>query len=231
MAFDEYGDEAAVPQWMVTFGDMMSLLLTFFIMLVSMSDVSSDERYQAVVETMARRFGQHASSDSMATGPLRPRDRQIAKVVAAGRSKRGGLHSQRDEFRETAADQLRVGGIRQSHQTRFGGFVVFAADSDQLTEVNKAHLQTLAAELAGKSQMIDICGYISRQSADGLRHRENWDLAYNRCRQTMEFLVSIGIEPGRFRVGVAAANEPKLLPQQGVSGQQNTRVDVLLLSE
>ncbi|MBL4886213.1 MAG: flagellar motor protein MotB, partial [Planctomycetaceae bacterium] len=28
-----------VPEWVVTYGDMMSLLLTFFIMLVSLSEV------------------------------------------------------------------------------------------------------------------------------------------------------------------------------------------------
>ena len=33
---------AGVPEWVVTFGDMMSLLLTFFIMLVSMSEIRQD---------------------------------------------------------------------------------------------------------------------------------------------------------------------------------------------
>jgi chemotaxis protein MotB len=30
-------EEMEIPEWVVTFGDMMSLLLTFFIMLVSLS--------------------------------------------------------------------------------------------------------------------------------------------------------------------------------------------------
>ncbi|MGI9443328.1 MAG: flagellar motor protein MotB [Rubripirellula sp.] len=30
-------EEMGIPEWVVTFGDMMSLLLTFFIMLVSLS--------------------------------------------------------------------------------------------------------------------------------------------------------------------------------------------------
>ena len=40
MAFQE-DPPAGVPEWLVTFGDMMSLLLTFFIMLVSLSEVAS----------------------------------------------------------------------------------------------------------------------------------------------------------------------------------------------
>ena len=36
-------DEApGVPEWVVTYGDMMSLLLTFFIMLVSMSELKEE---------------------------------------------------------------------------------------------------------------------------------------------------------------------------------------------
>ena len=31
-----------IPEWVVTFGDMMSLLLTFFIMLVSLSEMKDD---------------------------------------------------------------------------------------------------------------------------------------------------------------------------------------------
>ena len=38
-----------IPEWVVTFGDMMSLLLTFFIMLLSMSEMKQEERYQAMV--------------------------------------------------------------------------------------------------------------------------------------------------------------------------------------
>ena len=35
-----------IPEWVVTFGDMMSLLLTFFIMLVSMSEMKQEEKFQ-----------------------------------------------------------------------------------------------------------------------------------------------------------------------------------------
>ena len=47
----EEEEQAGIPEWVVTFGDMMSLLLTFFIMLVSMSEIKEEKRYQAMVET------------------------------------------------------------------------------------------------------------------------------------------------------------------------------------
>ena len=46
-----------IPEWVVTFGDMMSLLLTFFIMLVSLSEIKEEEKYQALVESVRQKFG------------------------------------------------------------------------------------------------------------------------------------------------------------------------------
>ena len=37
------------PEWMVTFGDMMSLLLCFFVILVSMSEMKQDQKFQEVM--------------------------------------------------------------------------------------------------------------------------------------------------------------------------------------
>src|SRR5690606_21337153 len=50
-----------VAEWVVTYGDMMSLLLTFFIMLVSMSEVKEDEKYRAVMEALQHYLGYRAA--------------------------------------------------------------------------------------------------------------------------------------------------------------------------
>ena len=37
------------PEWMVTFGDLMSLLLTFFVLLFSISEIKSEKIFDVVV--------------------------------------------------------------------------------------------------------------------------------------------------------------------------------------
>jgi len=49
-------EEGGAPGWMVTFGDMMSLLLTFFIMLLSMATIDI-VKYRQVVESFESSFG------------------------------------------------------------------------------------------------------------------------------------------------------------------------------
>src|SRR5688500_913071 len=48
---------AGVPERLLTYGGMMSLLLAFFVMLVSMSDLQSEGRVVQAVEAMQRQFG------------------------------------------------------------------------------------------------------------------------------------------------------------------------------
>ena len=50
---------AGAPDWMVTYGDMVTLLLTFFVLLLAMSEIKQDQKMmdfmQAVKEAFATR--------------------------------------------------------------------------------------------------------------------------------------------------------------------------------
>ena len=48
--------EEGAPTWIVTFADMMSLLLTFFILMYSMSEVKQ-ERFLLASESLPKRWG------------------------------------------------------------------------------------------------------------------------------------------------------------------------------
>jgi chemotaxis protein MotB len=48
----------APPAWLTSFGDLMSLLLTFFILLYSMSTISLEKFYQAI-KGIIKAFGGH----------------------------------------------------------------------------------------------------------------------------------------------------------------------------
>ena len=45
---DEEGTGGGAPGWMVTYGDMMSLLLTFFVLLISFSTIHEEDFQKAI---------------------------------------------------------------------------------------------------------------------------------------------------------------------------------------
>ena len=49
------------PDWMVTYGDMMTLLLCFFVIMLSMSEMKQDQKFQEVMESIRSAFGYDAS--------------------------------------------------------------------------------------------------------------------------------------------------------------------------
>ena len=55
------------PEWMVTYGDMMTLLLCFFVMLVALSEVKT-EKFLRVLESLRRAFGYTAASAPLPGG-------------------------------------------------------------------------------------------------------------------------------------------------------------------
>ena len=48
---------SGVPEWVVTFGDMMALLLCFFILLQMFSELKQDREYQRVITAIKEAFG------------------------------------------------------------------------------------------------------------------------------------------------------------------------------
>ena len=48
---------AGVPEWVVTYGDLMSLLLCFFILLAAFSELKQERDYQDVVRSIQEAFG------------------------------------------------------------------------------------------------------------------------------------------------------------------------------
>ena len=87
MAVEE-DEDPGIPEWVVTFGDMMSLLLTFFIMLASMSELKEDKMYQAVADALRRQFGHDTSAAALIPGNAPPGRSAIAKMSTMGRARR-----------------------------------------------------------------------------------------------------------------------------------------------
>ena len=67
MAAVQEEEQAGIPEWVVTFGDMMTLLLTFFVLLFSMSELKQDQSI-ALIESLRRQFGNETSPQSMMPG-------------------------------------------------------------------------------------------------------------------------------------------------------------------
>jgi len=221
-----------IPEWVVTFGDMMSLLLTFFIMLVSMSEIKQEEQFQALVDSMRRRFGHSSASASMAPGDKKPRNSKLANIATEGRAKRFNTMDGGDKVQAPVGDHPRVEIIRRSDDVTSGGTITFDEFSDKLTDEHRVRLRAVVEAIRGKSQRIEIRGHTTRRPLPrGSPYRDHLDLAYARTRAVMDFLVSEGIDEDRIRLTSAGGNEPVSSLPDPLEQKKNRRVDIFLLDQ
>ena len=221
-----------VPEWIVTYGDMMSLVLTFFIMLVSMGEIKEETKYQAMVESLRERFGYDASIMSLMPGPAKPGNSAFSKLATMGRARRADTLNGGDKVKAPVGENPRVQSLRKGENPTIGGVLYFDDGSSELTAEQKRILQSVAQEVGGKPQKIEIRGHTSsRPLPKGCVYKTHWELAFARSSHAMDFLVKLGINPKRMRIAVAADNEPKHLGKDPLLQKENDRVEVYMIDE
>jgi chemotaxis protein MotB len=220
---------AGAPEWLLTYGDLMTLLLTIFVMLVSMGELKQTDKFQGVADSLHEQFGTDSAA-GLGPGELRPRNSQFASLAVAFRLHRRGALGD-DSLPGIAAAGMPVRLIRPSERTTVGSAIPFSGDSAELSPAGQAELRKLAPIFGGKPHKIEVRGHAAPTAA-GEPANDSWELAYRRARKTMRFLIEeLQIDEARIRLSTAGAFEP-LRPGAGMEqASANARVEVYLLEE
>jgi chemotaxis protein MotB len=213
---------------MVSYADMITILMAFFVVMYSMAGKPEGEKQEPVMQAFRKQFGRFNSSGG---GKLIPRDSKAA-TMASGFLKKKPPPEESTSAHGPPGDSLRVMNIRQGTQASSGGVIFFEDASAEITAEGKKALMTIACELAGKLQKIEIRGHTSNQPLrEESPYNDHWDLAYARCKATMDQLIEFGIDPQRIRMSVAGQYEPAHLLGDEALLRKNGRVEIFMLNE
>jgi chemotaxis protein MotB len=184
-------DEApsGAPDWVLTYGDLMSLLLTIFVMLVSMGELKQTDKFQGVADSLHEQFG-HELSQHSGPGQLRPRNPMLAAAAIA-------LRTQREAAMGRGSNPVRSDA---------GTSISFEPQQIQLSAQSQSELQRLAEQWRGLTQPIEIRGLNASVFAPAIP-ADACELAYRRARETASFLIEQqGIDAARVRISLASEN-------------------------
>jgi chemotaxis protein MotB len=229
MALPEDDPPPGVPEWVVTYGDMMSLLLTFFIMLVSLSEVAGNKKFLQVLESLQKGVGYRA-------GKLSPPGKGFPVNSMIEQLKTLGAHSDTEKGRGgIKAPQTVEGNDKQVWMARHGKPIpagpsaFFERHDADLTDEARRRLDEIALSLAGKPNKIEIRGHTSSQSLpEGSPYEDRYALSYIRARAAFNYLAGKGVEKDRMRIIALAEHDPDRLTSGGENPQAD-RVDVVVL--
>lgn len=217
------------PEWMVTYGDAMTLLLCFFVIMVSMSEVKEDERFQQVMESLRRTFGGYVGSvgdapiKNPSTNTLLQELLELEVPVMTdqkGDSEQEGIHGRK----------MRVTNVRDGLEVVIGGRITFGRFSASLHPEGRELISRTAERLRGYNTKILVRGHATREPLpESSAYDDVRDLSYARVRAVARELIKSGVRPVRLTLVAVGDTEP--LVRQAYTEERralNRRVEILV---
>ena len=220
------------PDWMVTYGDMMTLLLCFFVMIVAMSEIKQDQRFRKVVASMHKTFGYRGGLGSVPTDVqpmVTPDKREYANM-----NDNMQLHVGESQEESVAGKRSAVKIIREGRLYTVGTPVRFGHGRADLSPQARAQLRLTASLIRGFTMKVEVRGHTSTVPlpADG-PYADHLELSQARARAVRDFLISSAedrgrIDPRRIRVIGCGPYEPRRLRAYETFDQAiNDRVEII----
>ncbi len=217
---------------MVTYGDIMTLLLCFFVILVSMSEIKKDQRFQQVMESLRRAFGGYEGSvgptplDNTPTNTLLSQllELDVPKFIEEkGDAEEEGIHGRK----------FRVTNVRDGLEVVVGGRIAFARFSAMLKPEGRELIAGAARRLRGYNTKILVRGHATREPLpeDSL-YEDARDLSYARAEAVAKELEQNGVR--RVRIISVAAGDTEPLARQAYTEDRralNRRVEILITED
>ncbi len=223
---------AGAPEWMVTYGDTMTLLLCFFVILVSMSELKQDERFQQVMESLRQTFGGYSGMVGAVPLETPPMNTLIAKLLEIeitqqpkheGDSDEEGIHGKK----------FRVTNVRDGLEVVVGGRITFDRFSATLKPEAQELISKTAERMRGYNTKILIRGHSTREPLppDSL-YEDARDLSYARAAAVAHAMEVGGIRKERLTLVAVGDTEP-LVRQAYTEDRRalNRRVSILVTED
>jgi chemotaxis protein MotB len=191
------------PLWMVSYGDMMGLLLAFFVMLVAMSTV--DKRlFGQAAQSIQDAFGMDVAGKNRTAAGTMDFPQRLQSVIQSRQVKlSGAAGTEVAPGERCTVEQLREGLKISGPALEFGpGNAEFRPSGIQV-------VARFAREMRGHTTRIEVHGHAWRESLpENGPARDLVDLSYARAKVVADVLATNGVEPHRVRLVACGDREP-----------------------
>ena len=223
-------------RWLITYADLITLLLGLFVVLYSMSQLDL-QKYQQFVAAFGRIFGGGGAG-------ILPGDKGVLAAPVVPKS--GAGDEEKDAF-DKRGDKLEVqlnailsSSIKAKEvilATTPEGLTIhllerllFESGSAELRAESKAVLDTLAEILRLLPNRIRIEGHTDNRPIRSAKFPSNWHLSVARALNTAYYLMNRGVRPEKISIAGYAEFRPIAPNDTEENRAKNRRVDIVILS-
>lgn len=244
----DHGEEHVDERWLVSYADMITVLMCLFLVLFAMSTVDA-AKYAQLKDSLATGFGQE-STDTVdaAVGVIVPPelvDAEGAGFTATLTAEQQDTQLEIARAEVAALDALKaqieanLAAAGQAGKVSFvidergltaqlvGSSTFFDGNSDALRAETQVVLGALAPAIVGIPNQISVEGHAD-PNGSAAPFATDWELSSGRATQVLRFFVEHASIPGT-RISAVGFGSSRPVAT-GQPSEQNRRVDIVILS-
>ncbi|HBX22735.1 MAG TPA: chemotaxis protein MotB [Desulfotomaculum sp.] len=218
-------------RWLITYADLITLLMIFFIVMYALSKVDA-AKFETLANSLTAAFGAGAmilDSPGPAVVPGNPPE-QIRDLV-----EKNQLEKLKQELEQYIEESGLVAKVSVTTEERgivlsFQDNVLFELGSDVLTAQAKEILDKIAPMLAHTPNYIRIEGHTDNLPISTARFPSNWELSAGRATNVVrELITTHGMAPEKLSAIAYGEYRPRAPNNNQYNRQLNRRVDLIIL--
>jgi len=233
-------EEADRDRWLITYSDMITLLLIFFIVLFSMSQVQQT-KFNALIESLKTAF-QVKTAQSAPTKKIGidvphvnvpSKQKPKKKTVKKDSKQLDQLYAKLQHYikQHHLSTQMALVDLPQGVQITFRDSILFDLGSDQLKSQAMPVLHDVGGLINTVNNPISIEGYTDDiPIAQPSHFRSNWELSVDRALSVRQYLGShTKIDHSRFRIVGYGKYHPAVPNDSAAHRAENRRVNIVVI--
>lgn len=224
--------DVGAPRWVVTFGDLMSLLLCFFVLLLSFSELDR-QKYKQVAGSLERAFGVQRQTKVMEVPKgMKMIAKDFDQELIATRIK-DQIGKELDEVISShlsdIKDQIEIDGSDEEVVIRLMGESTFDSGKAVIRPQMKPLLKKVAELIRGNTNDIIIAGHTDNVPILRGPYKTNLRLSTARASAVAEYIISRSkINPRRISTMGFGEYRPIDTNETPEGRQKNRRVEIIL---
>ncbi|MFC0522296.1 flagellar motor protein MotS [Pontibacillus salicampi] len=244
--------EKGAPKWMVTFSDMMTLILVFFILLFSMSQIDL-VKFKAVAESFKSRaifdfypsVVEFENPSEEKNQPLEQKDKSdfespdsnSIQQAQQGSTDNDESLDQLVQEVQTFLEENKLQNVISANRTERGVVlslqeqVLFESAQAEIIQEGKPFLNKVGTLLKNIPNHVKVEGHTDNRPISTFRYPSNWELSSARASSVLRFLTtSQNLDGSRF-AAVGYGDTRPIAPNDSESNwKKNRRVEIVILN-
>ncbi|MDR2144207.1 MAG: flagellar motor protein MotB [Treponema sp.] len=225
-------------EWIVTYSDMVTLMLCFFVALFNPDESDPTQLQQMISAFNAIGMGAQTGGNTLSQGKSADLGNTIMQLpsMEQGRSLGTSLRRAMSLFEpEIKSNKIKITHDERGIVISLASDMFFAPASAVINYEESRDILIRLGSLLGSQQLrgrrFRIEGHTDGTDTDVTVWPSNWELSAARSIAVLHYLADLGVEENRFQVAGFAATMPISSDDTPEGRMNNRRVDIIILDE